>query len=95
MRSTYNTNARRSVQLSCLKKPGAVPWEGWDQNVPHRYVPREKIVRMIERAARDTGLGLREFYELGRNDHFDDPELRDLWLIWGDTITENDLLDET
>ena len=54
-------------------------------------VPREEVVRMLERAANDVGLGLRGFYELGKADRLDDPSLRDLWLIWGDTITEEDL----
>ena len=54
-------------------------------------VTKEKIVEMLERAANDVGLGLRSFYELGRADQLDDPSLRDLWLIWGDILTEEDL----
>ena len=54
-------------------------------------VPREEIVEMLARSAREVGLGLREFYELGRTDELDDPELRDLWIIWGDVIKEKDL----
>lgn len=54
-------------------------------------VPREEIVSMLERAANDAGLGLRRFYELGRADRLDDPSLRDLWLIWGDILIEEDL----
>ena len=54
-------------------------------------VPREEVVRMLERAANDVGLGLRVFYELGKADRLDDPALRDLWLIWGGTLTEEDL----
>ena len=54
-------------------------------------VPREDIVRMLERAANEVGLGLRRFYELGTEDRLDDPSLRDLWLIWGDILTETDL----
>ncbi len=45
---------------------------------------------MLEKAARDVGLGLRGFYELGKEDRLDDPLLRDLWLIWGDVLTEDD-----
>ena len=56
-------------------------------------VPREEVVRMLERAANEVGLGLRVFYELGRTDRLDDPSLRDMWLIWGDTLTEEDLPD--
>ena len=54
-------------------------------------VPREEIVGMLERAANEVGLGLRGFYELGKADRLDDPSLRDLWLIWGDLLTEDDL----
>lgn len=56
-------------------------------------VPREEIIGMLERSAREVGLGLREFYELGRADELDDPRLRDLWIIWGDVIKEKDLPD--
>lgn len=54
-------------------------------------VPREEIVRMLARAADEAGLGLRGFYELGKADRLDNPSLRDLWLIWGDVVTEADL----
>lgn len=54
-------------------------------------VPREEIVRMLARAADEAGLGLRGFYELGKADRLDNPSLRDLWLIWGDVLTEADL----
>ena len=54
-------------------------------------VPREEIVGMLARAADEAGLGLRRFYELGTEDRLDDPGLRDLWIIWGDLLTENDL----
>lgn len=56
-------------------------------------VPREDVVRMLERAASGAGLGLRRFYELGKADRLDDPSLRDMWLIWGDTLIEEDLCD--
>jgi len=54
-------------------------------------VPREDIVEMLRRNAEATGLSLRSFYELGRQDRLDNPVLRDLWLIWGDVLTEKDL----
>ena len=78
-------------------------------------VPREKIVKMLERAAWNVGVGsvirttvyvlggaarnvgveLRGFYELGKDDNrLDDPWLRDLWLIWGDVLTEEDVITE-
>lgn len=56
-------------------------------------VSREEVVGMLERAANNAGLGLRGFYELGKADRLDDPSLRDMWLIWGDTLTEEDLRD--
>ncbi|WP_419924731.1 hypothetical protein [Candidatus Poriferisocius sp.] len=54
-------------------------------------VPREDIVEMLKRNAEATGLGLRRFCELGKEDRLDNPLLRDLWLIWGDLLTEEDL----
>ncbi|WP_420612153.1 hypothetical protein [Candidatus Spongiisocius sp.] len=54
-------------------------------------VTREEIIGMLEGAANDVGLGLRGFYELGKEDRLDEPLLRDLWLIWGDVLTEDDL----
>lgn len=54
-------------------------------------VPRKDIVEMLRRNAEATGLGLRGFYELGKEDRLDNPLLRDLWLIWGDVLTEEDL----
>lgn len=54
-------------------------------------VPREDIVEMLKRHAEATGLGLRRFYDLGKEDRLDNPMLRDLWLIWGDILTEEDL----
>lgn len=56
-------------------------------------VDSEDIVRMIERAANEVGLGLRSFYELGKADELDEPSLRDMWLIWGNALTEDDLPD--
>ena len=54
-------------------------------------VPREDIVEMLKRNAEATGLGLRGFYEIGKEDRLDTSLLRDLWLIWGDALTEEDL----
>ena len=57
-------------------------------------VAREEVIGMLERAANEVGLGLRGFYELGKEDRLDDPSLRDMWLIWGDVLTEADLPDK-
>lgn len=56
-------------------------------------VPREDIVGMLKKASAEVGLGLRAFYDLGKADRLDDPLLRDLWLIWGEVLTEEDLPD--
>jgi hypothetical protein len=56
------------------------------QKVSHR-----DIVRMLENAEKENGLSLQRFFELGRADALDNPTLRDLWLIWGDELTEADL----
>ncbi len=44
---------------------------------------------MLTRAAASHGLSLRRFYELGTADELDEPSLRDLWLIRGDVLTED------
>jgi hypothetical protein len=56
-------------------------------------VAREEVIGMLERAANEVGLELRRFYELGVEGRLDDPLLRDLWLIWGDILTEEDFPD--
>lgn len=56
-----------------------------------RQLQRPEAVEMLRREAAKCGLDLREFYELGHADRLDDGKLRDLWLIWGDVLTEDDL----
>lgn len=56
-------------------------------------VNHRDVVRMLEEAANDNGLSLKRFFELGRSDELDNPTLRDLWLIWGEELTEADLQD--
>ncbi len=51
-------------------------------------VTRDEIVEMLDRAAREHLLNLEEFTRQGRNNLLVDPELRDLWLIWGDVLNE-------
>ncbi|HOT79132.1 MAG TPA: hypothetical protein PKY13_04055 [Microthrixaceae bacterium] len=43
---------------------------------------------MIETALASSGLDLARFTELGRTDQLVDPNLRDLWLIWGAELTD-------
>ena len=78
------TEHRHMAELHCAMRKEENP-------TPTITVPREEVVRMLERAAGEVGLGLREFYELGKSDRLDDPGLRDMWLIWGDALTEDDL----
>ena len=56
-----------------------------------RHVARHEIIDMIRQAVSSNDLGLRDFYELGRQDQLVDPGLRDLWLIWGSSLQESDL----
>jgi len=53
-----------------------------------RTVTRSEIVAMIETALASSGLDLARFTELGRTDQLVDPNLRDLWLIWGAELTD-------
>lgn len=48
---------------------------------------------MLALKAEEFGLGLGRFFELGRAGELIEPELRDLWLIWGKDLTEADILD--
>lgn len=54
-------------------------------------IDRNEIVEMLRRAAASVGLEFERFYELGKADELDNPRLRDLWLIWGDLLSEADL----
>ena len=50
----------------------------------------EGVRSMVEEHLKRFGLSTDRFIELGRADELDEPELRDLWLIWG---TEIDLVE--
>lgn len=54
-------------------------------------VERQQIVDMLRREAASVGLDFARFFDLGRAGELDNPNLRDLWLIWGDLLTEADL----
>lgn len=54
-------------------------------------VDRQQIIEMIARMVSNEGTTLRRFRELGRKDELENPELRDLWLIWGSVLTDEDL----
>lgn len=56
-----------------------------------RIVERSQIVEMLRKASERQGLDFDRFYDLGRSGLLDAPELRDLWLIWGDILTEGDI----
>jgi len=44
---------------------------------------KAEILEHIDRLLRDTGYSRAEFLEEGAAGTLTDPELRDLWLIWG------------
>lgn len=48
------------------------------------------IVMLKERVGRH-GLNLVRFFELGSTDALTEPELRDLWLIWGTELASDDV----
>lgn len=56
-----------------------------------RRVDHRDIVRMLRDAARRDDLSLADFLSLGRSDELDSPVLRDLWLIWGEELTDSDV----
>lgn len=58
------------------------------------HVSHEQVVEMVERLCAENGYTLREFYEEATDTdpwRLSNPELRDLWLIWGGELGENDL----
>lgn len=54
-------------------------------------VSREEVVEMLRRMVEGFGLDLGRFRELGRSGELDEPALRDAWIIWGETITDEDV----
>ena len=56
-----------------------------------RTIDHDEVVRMLTEAAERSGLTLERFFELGRADKLESPRLRDLWLIWGDEVSEDDV----
>jgi hypothetical protein len=51
-------------------------------------VTQEQVDELLTRAAARHGLTLGQLREQGRRDELADPELRDIWLIWGDGPVE-------
>lgn len=58
-----------------------------------QHIDRNQVIAMLTQAASSCGMSLRTLYDLGRADALDNPNLRDLWLIWGDVLSEEDLKD--
>lgn len=62
---------------------------------PLRYVRRMRTVQvddvtaMLTAAAQRYGLTFEEFCTLGADDGLEEPELRDLWLIWGKALQDS------
>ena len=56
--------------------------------VHHVTVP--EIRERIRVAVKPYRLTLDEFIGYGLSDDLDDPTLRDLWLLWGDLLTDED-----
>jgi len=46
---------------------------------------RDEVTALLTEEAGSFGYTLDEVRELARSGRLDEPELRDLWLIWGDT----------
>lgn len=52
---------------------------------PMRTVSSDEVNAMLAAVAERHGLTLDQLRELASRDELVDPELRDLWLIWGDS----------
>jgi hypothetical protein len=47
-------------------------------------VTQEQVEELLTGAAARHGMSIDDLRERGRRDELTDPELRDIWLIWGD-----------
>lgn len=45
---------------------------------------RTEVDRMLESRAAEYGYSFRDLREMARDGSLAEPELRDLWIIWGD-----------
>ncbi len=52
------------------------------------YVSREELLDRVEQDISRVGMTLEEFIAEGEADSLTDGNLRDLWLIYGDSIAE-------
>lgn len=75
--------------------PTARPTIGLLQSVTgHRYgvdvrtIRPDQVRAMLADAAGRFGLDLDRFQNLGRSGELVEPELRDLWLIWGPVVED-------
>lgn len=50
----------------------------------------DDIRAMAEALLKSYGLEFDRFIDLGKNDQLDEPELRDFWLIWGQSLVTKD-----
>jgi hypothetical protein len=53
-----------------------------------QHIARSEVVAMLRRRAAAHGMTLDELVAQGRAGTLDPPELRDLWLIWGEELEE-------
>lgn len=53
-----------------------------------RTVRPEDVRAMLTAAAARFGLSFETLCEQGQSDEITEPELRDLWLIWGDSALD-------
>lgn len=56
---------------------------GCDYLAVMRTLSPDEVEAMLEAVAQRHGMTLDELRDLGSRDELVDPELRDLWLIWG------------
>jgi hypothetical protein len=58
---------------------------------PVKRMEHDELVEFLRSSSAEEGLTLVEFFELGSADALESANLRDLWLIYGPSLEEEDL----
>ena len=93
LRDHWLTSADRLADLSLATQGDSLPACTRSEPRRHRemtvhYVSREELRDRIARDVSRVGMTLEEFIAEGKADALTDGNLRDLWLIYGDLISE-------
>lgn len=60
-----------------------------EDDMVRKTVTRDQLDEMLADEARSRGMSLDDLRELAESGELQDPYLRDLWIIWGDSPLSN------